>query len=209
MFLTNLKALLTDAMQKTFDSDYIEADFRQINISIEYPEREQDYPGIWVDFDPTTELEVVGVGHQEHSEPSAEGAVRKFTRWRYQGYATYTIVAMSSLERDRLFDEVLRVMAFGKEQPQTSEFRTTIESNDLIACNFDFDQLGIRGMTATPGTPWQTDEVIYEVTVVMEAIGEFVSDGTSQTLIPLSAVEVFPQATNEPDPLPEDPDGWQ
>jgi hypothetical protein len=209
VFIAPLKTVLTEAMKMTFDEDYPEADFRSINVSIEYPDNPQMYPGIWVDFDPTGELEIVGVAHQEQSEPSAEGAVRKFTRWRFQGYATYTIVALTSFERDRLFDEVVKVMAFGTEEAQTSEFRSYIESNEFIAVNFDFDQIGIRGFTATPGTPWETDEVIYEVTVAMECLGEFVSDGVNKTLVPLSAITTYPYAANEPDPHPDSEGGWQ
>lgn len=206
MFLAPLKTLLVEAAKVTFDADYPEADFRNLLVSIEYPDREEAYPSFWVDFDPTGELEIVGVDHHEFTDPSAQGNVRRFTRWRFQGYATYTVVAFTSLERDRLVDEFIRVVAFGRESAQTSEFRSTIENNEFIAANFDFDQVAIRGMTATPGTPWGTNEVIYEATLAMECVGEFVSDGTSQTLAPLSRVEVTAYADDQPDPT--DPEGW-
>jgi hypothetical protein len=210
VFIAPLKTLLTEAVLMTFDGDYPTADFRNIKASIEYPEKKQDYPSIWVDFDPTGELEIVGVAHYELTEPDEDGNRHSYTRWRFQGYATYTVVAMTSLERDRLFDEVIKVMAFGKEQAATSEFRTYIEDNEFIAVNFDFDQIGIRGFTATPGTPWGTDEVIYEATVAMECVGEFVSDGSTQALAPLSAIQVTAYASNQPDPFsPADEGGWK
>jgi hypothetical protein len=196
--------LLTEAMKKTFDAEYPVEDFRNLLVSIEYPSEKEDYPSIWVDFDPTAELETMGIDHHEVSDPSIDGEVRKFERWRFQGYASYTVVALTSIERDRLFDEVVRVMAFGKEVASTSEFRNYIEDNEFLAVNFDFDQIGIAGVAATPGTPWGTDEVIYEATVRMEVVGEFVSDGATRTLAPLSAIAVYAYADNQPDPAPSD-----
>jgi len=201
MFLTELKTVLTEAMKRTFDSDFPEADFRNLRVGIEFPIDQQDYPGIWVDFSPTTELEVVGVDHREFAV-NEEGIARPYTRWKYGGMASYTCVALTSFERDRLFDEMVRVMAFGKEETPTSEFRAYIESNEFIGVNFDFDQITVGGFAASPGTPWGTDDMIYEATIQMECIGEFVSDGATGTLIPLSAITITPYRDTEPDPEP-------
>jgi hypothetical protein len=201
MYLVNLKSLLTDAMRRTFDADYINEQFRDLHVSIEYPDDRQHYPGLWVDYEPAGELEIMGVGHAEY-DGTATG--RKYTRWRFQGHATYTIAALTSLERDLLYDEVVRVMAFGREAESTSEFRAYIENNDLIACNFDFDQIDTRGSSVTPGTPWNSDEMIYEITVAMEVVGEFVSDSLSATLLPLTQVSLDSVFTlHEGDPHPE------
>lgn len=199
MYLVPLKTLLTDAMRRTFDGDYLNEQFRDLHVSIEFPDDRQHYPGLWVDYEPSGELERMGIGHYEY-DGSTTG--RRYTRWKFQGHATYTIAALTSLERDLLYDEVVRVMAFGNEAESTSEFRAYIESNDLIACNFDFDQIDTRGSAASPGTPWGTDEIIYEITVAMEVIGEFVSDSMSATLLPLSAIETLAFTLREGDPSP-------
>lgn len=207
MFLTPLKTLVTMAMRTTLDADYVNEDFRNIKVGIEFPMQLQDYPGIWVDVEITQELEVAGIGHVEYATGSVDdGGSRSFTRWVVTGYVTYTCVALTSLERDRLFDEIVRIMAFGRESAPTSEFRNFIESNDLLAINFDFDQIGIRAIANASGTPWGTDEMIYEATVAMEFVGEFVGDQQTQTLIPLSAVLVYEYADTEEDPT--DPEGW-
>jgi hypothetical protein len=211
MYLVPLKTLLVEAMKVTFDGDYIVEDFRDLAVSIEYPVAEESYPGVWVDFQSTGQLEIAGVDHREYAEPAGlTGNTRRYSRWKFQGYALFTIVALTSLERDRLFDEMVRVMAFGREAAQTSEFRNTIEDNDLIACNFDFDQIGVQGTNSSPGTPWGTDEIIYETTVSMECLGEFVSDGSTGTLVPLSTLRVVPYVQGTPDPTLAEPDaaGW-
>lgn len=211
MFLTHLKSLMQVAMQQTFDADFPEPDFRDVNVSIEYPVREQDYPAIWADFDISGDLESAGIDHREFAPVDPTSLeTRSFKRWKYQGNALYTIVALTSFERDRLFDEVLRVIAFGDESIQTQVFRSYIEDNELIACNLNFDHVGVMGKAETPGTPWLSDDIIYQITVSIEAIGEFVSDGSSGTLVPISAIKVYGYSDIEPDPtdVPGDPGGW-
>src|SRR5215471_1823937 len=151
MFLTFLKTTLTEAIRLTFDGEYVEPDFRNIHASVEYPVEQQHYPGIWVDFEAQGQLENVGIDHREYaSNEDGDGTSRRISRWRFQGFATFTVVALSSLERDRLFDELVRVMAFGSEQSQTRQFRSYIEDNEFIAMNFDFDQIAISGTAAVP-----------------------------------------------------------
>ena len=208
MFIAPLKTSLVEAWKLTFDGDYPEENFRSLAVSLEFPATQQDYPGIWVDFDPTEPVRIAGVDHHEYGDPDADGGVRSFTRWRFAGNALYTVVALSSFERDRLMDEMVKVLAFGRENPQTSEFRAFIENNEFVAINFDFDSVGLTGMQHSYGTPWETDESVYEATLSMACVGEFVSDGTTGILAPLSAVKVYPYSDQEADPLP-DPTAWQ
>jgi hypothetical protein len=211
MYLVELKTLLTRSMRQVFDATYPNAQFRNLRIGIEYPNARTDYPGIWVDFEPTGDIEIAN--RKEYSVDPVSGTSRMNMRWYYKGYATYTLVALTSLERDLLFDEVTSVFAFDKVSDEAAKFRASIESNDLIAANFDFDKIGQRGFAANPGTPWGTDEVVYEVTVAMGCFGEFISDPGSATLVPLSAVKVFEWNDQQTDPTlgpPEslDPTEW-
>lgn len=207
MYLVNLKTLLTEAISKTFDEEYPEANFRGLHASTEFPVERLHFPGIWVDYNPIGSLQVAGVGHIEYADPSAEGNSRRISRWRFQGEASFTVVAMSSLERDRLHDEMIRVMAFGQEQPSTSEFRAYIEDNEFLAVNFDFDEIATRGFAATMGTPWQTDEMIYEAEIAMECFGEFIADDQTGTLVPLSAIEFLALGPTDPDTTETDGQG--
>ena len=112
-------------------------------------------------------------------------------------------MALTSLERDRLYDEVVAVIAFGDaDLTQRSAFRATIEDNGLIACDANWDEISSGGVSATQGTPWGTDEMIYEITVRFLVKGEFVSDVDTTQLVPLSAIKVYPYVEGEPDPRP-------
>ena len=207
MYLLKLKTLLTDGLRQTFDANYPEEDFRNINIGMEFPVEKQDYPAIWVDYIPVGDLRKVGIGHIEYDEGPTRA--RSFTRWEFQGHASFTVLALTSFERDRLHDEVVRVMAFGKEIPATNEYRSYIEENEFLGVNFDWDEISVRGMSNTIGTPWQTEEIIYEVEIVMECLGDFASDSLTSTLLPLKEIRVVPYRDDEEDPTTNEDGSWQ
>ena len=188
MFLANLKTLLVMAGVNTFDQTYPVQEFQNLHVSVEFPNDRANYPAVWADFEPTGPLERGGV-NQQLVVPSGNG-FKSFIAWRYQGFATYTLVSLSSLERDRLFDEWVKVIGFAGASPETSTFRQTIDNNPYIACNFDFDQIQIQGKSEVPGTPWGTEEVLYEITVAVQCFGEFYSDQSATTLVALSEVTV-------------------
>lgn len=204
-YLVHVKTALVQALRECFDGDYPEEDFRDIRADIEFPATEQDYPGIWVNYSDTAPLVAAGIDHHEFTEPSVPDLyVRRFTRWRFTGYASFTVVALSSLERDRLYDELVRVIAFARENDQVPEFRAYIESNEFVAMNGNFDEIDVQGNSAAPGTPWGTDEFIYEVTLNIEIIGEFVSDGSTGSLAPLKTVKVIGRIENAQGEYPDE-----
>lgn len=201
MYLTHAKALAVKAMKTTLDSDYSETDFRDIRVSLEYPVEQQSIPAVWVDFDPIGPLLPVGLGYQEFGPGPTTGSVAA-TRWSYAGNITYTIVAMTSLERDRLYDELVSIIAFGKYDPTRAPFRTIMETDPLLAMNINYDKIEQRGFAASPGTPWGTPDMMYEATLSVQAMGEFVSVSGSTELFPISQVDVYSWVENvEVDPI--------
>jgi hypothetical protein len=181
-----------------FGAGYPVEDFANLHISIEYPDEEQDYPGVWVGFEPVGNIERGGIDNFFNAPPPSQltGApVSPIYLWRAQGYATYTLAAMSSLQRDRLFDEVMKVITASRD-PVQSSFRAMIEDNPLIAIRFDFDQVQIRGVNENVGTPWQTLDIIYEATLAVQAQIEFYSDSPTSELVPISKIEII--ATGPP-----------
>lgn len=206
MFLVPLMTLLVDATRETFDEDYPVEEFRNLKVGMEYPMSEQDYPGIWVDFTPTGPTRIAGIGHKEYVQSGTD--VRELTRWTFQGTVTFTPVAFTSFERHRLTDEMIRVLAFGKEQAATSQFRSMIESNEFLAVNMDFDTIDLRGFSVAQGTPWGGTEFIYEATLSTAIIGEYVTEPSTGVLVNLTAVETHPYSDQETDPFENDLSGW-
>lgn len=202
MYLAPLKTAVVEALRATFTSSYPQTDFRNINIDIEYPTTQQSYPGLWVTYEDRAELSVAtNLGYLETTFDRANNAYTQVDRWRFQGTVTITAVALSSLERDRLYDEVVRTFAFSRQNHALSPFRTLVEQNDLIAMNFNFDNLQPSGDAAAMGTPWQTEEMIYEKSLSMDMQGEFVGDPNVQTLVPLSKIVVSSYLEGQTTPL--------
>jgi hypothetical protein len=185
MYLRYLTTAVLEALKTTFDVEYPNVKFRDINISLEYPVKQQNYPGIWVGYEDASPLSIAGIAHRE-IDPEGH----PYTRWKFAGHVTYTVVAFTSQERDELYDELVRTIAFGAQSVATSQFRTAIETNDFIGCNLDFDTLQPSGAAAAPGTPWGSDEIIYERTISQQVVGEFVVDPATGALLPLSEIIV-------------------
>ncbi len=201
-YLRALKTTLVIALKQTFDGNYPDERLQNLHVSIEYPIEPQEYPGIWVDFEETS-LQTAGVGHFEYDDDG-----RKYLRWRYAGAVSYTIAAFSSLERDRIYDEMVKVLAFGRSSDSLGAFRDYVEDNPFIAINFNLDEIEVHGTAATPGTPWETDEIIYERTVVMQVIGEFVSDVSTGDLGTLSKIIIDARTEPSTEEDPENPLHW-
>lgn len=206
-YLTMLKTQVMKSLRATFDNDFPETDFANIICDMEYPVDQSSYPSIWVDFDPTGPLSSSGIGAEEFIEdPIVVGQKALFYRWRFGGAISFTVVALSSMERDRLLDALITVMAFSRASPQVNRFRSGIEGGEFIAMNIDFDQIDQRGFATNPGTPWGTDDLVYEGTIAMEVIGEFTTS-QSGTVMSLTSIELVEFDQNyETDPLPGP--GW-
>jgi hypothetical protein len=201
MYLTRMKTMAVMAMRTTFDSDYPEPDFRSIGVEVEYPVLAVSIPGIWVDFDPIGPLRPVGIGHFENV--AVDGGIRRAVRWSFAGNITYTAVALTSLERDRLFDQMVSTIAFGQVDAQRGEWRSTMENDPLLQVSVNYDEIDQRGFSAAPGTPWGTEQMMYEASIGVMVQGEFVSSPGTELLVPISSVNLYQWALPiETDPVP-------
>jgi hypothetical protein len=191
--------VITTGLKSVFTPEYVsmdgQPDFAGLHCSIEYPIDPQDYPGVWVDFEPEGELSRGGIDDINSYLTNGNNTLTPLYLWRAQGWATYTLAALSSLQRARLHDEIVRVFAFGSD-PTVAAFRDTIENNNYLAMNMDFDRIAERGSAATPGTPWGSEEIIYEVTLAMQCVIEFYSTANKDQLFPLDAIQIYGSAEN-------------
>jgi hypothetical protein len=194
---------VVEALKSVFTDSHPNPDFRGENkpmISIEYPVDQSHYPGVWVQYADDSEITIAGIGHIEQTVNVGAGTVSRGSRWKFSGSVTMTVVALSSFERDRLYDEVVRIFVGARFKPELSSFRTKIESNDFIGMNANFDDIEPFGAASPPGTPWGTDEIIYEVSLRFDVIGEFVTDQLVTALVPLSNVTYIDYVEGTPQP---------
>jgi hypothetical protein len=209
MYITSLKTILQETMEQTYNQSYPESDFRGLNVSIEYPMKQEDYPGIWVDFTPSRPIQSAGINHVEYTSLDGNGQRRRSTVFTYGGSIQYTCVALTSVERDRLVDEVVKILAFGLLNPERSIYREKLLSNDLIAIDPQWDRFDAGGKAENQGTPWGTEEIVYEMTVGMDATGTFYVDQQDVTLVPLSAIKVYEWVQGQTPPPETAGGGWQ
>jgi hypothetical protein len=203
MYRVPLKAAVVEALESVFTDAHPNPDFRGDNkplVSIEYPVEQSHYPGIWVQYADDAELSIAGIGHVEQTVDEVNDRVISCSRWTFSGSVTMTIVALSSYERDRLFDEVVRAFVGARFNPALATFRDKIESNDLIAVNANFDDLEPLGDATPMGTPWGTDEIIYEISCRFDVRGEFLTDQLNTELVPLAKVTFIDYVEGSPEP---------
>jgi hypothetical protein len=197
-FLRTIKATAVQAIEQSFVAQYPAPDpeggRRTVNVSIEYPVEEISYPAVWVDYE-GSELRTVGIAYTETDPVS--GAV--YARWRFAGHVTFTVVALSSNERDMLYDQLVAMTAFAAQSSFTSTFRQVVENAPLVASVWSFDTVEDRPPAAAPGTPWGTMDVIYERGFALQVIGEFVSDPNTFDLVNLTEIQVVATDENNPD----------
>lgn len=206
IYISPLKTIIVEALRETFDSQYPNPQFQDVNVQLDYPVENQEYPAVFVSYDDTGALKRAGVSMVEMVDPSSGAEVAPFARWRFQGTVSITVVSIATaLERDELYDEVVRVIAFGREDPDlVGRFHSYIDSNDLIASILQTDMMNPRGSSAAPGTPWGTDEMMFERTLDLEIVGEFVPDSLGGELVRLSRIIITPEF-GYPDGAPDAP----
>lgn len=202
MYVVPLLTTLTKAMRETFDEDYAKDEFTAPGIGVDFPIKRENYPAIWIDFSPSAPTQIAGVDHKE-DEVLNGGYIQQKTRWTFAGQVTFTVLTMSSFERYRLIDEVIRVLAFGKERDETATFRQIIEDNQYIAMNYNADQIDLSGFSATQGTPWGSSDFIYEATAAIGVQGEYMNDNATGRLAILERIDVYAYNDQEEDPKPQ------
>lgn len=191
-FLRVIKTGAVNALQSAFTLSYPEQDPAGASyvphISIDYPVSPGAYPGIWCDFE-VTMLQIAGVNYVEY----LPDGVTPLTRWRFQGYAVFTIIALNSNECDGVYDQLVALTAFAAQSSYDSTFRDAVDDNGLVNTTWSYDTVEGRGNSAAPGTPWGTDDVIYERGLALKVLGEFTTNPLTQTIVPLREIIVTQQ----------------
>lgn len=204
MFLVELMAVAKDSMLAVFDEQYPEEDFRNLHVDLEYPMKSDQYPGLWVDYVPLSNPKNTGIANLI-TENEPEVGWFRHRLWDFGGKITYTVATLSSLERARLHDEVLKTIAFGIEDDRRKPFFDQLLDNQYLAIVPIIDSVEVTGWSSSRGTPWNTEDMIYEVTLGIQIYGEFASAGESQTLVDLREIQIIPIPEGQPDPRPDLP----
>ena len=170
-----------------------------ITVDMEYPMKPERYPGIWVQFS-FSKIQNAGMGHELLLQTvENEGTPEEWVNWEpvrefvFEGRCALTVVALTSLERDRTADAVITMLAFSRSPEQVitlrerdaKKFRQLIDSlanNPYVSMSINHDIINPGGQAMTTGVPWDDTLPGYEDTYSFDLIGQsnivFRNDGT-------------------------------
>lgn len=204
LIITPTKKLVIQALRATFTAMYPDSKLAAMNIDMEYPYKEEHYPGIWVRFSPS-KLQASGLYPKIHTPDEI------YSVWHFEGAVSFTIIALTSKERDLISDGIIEAYAFASQMPTASPFYTTIVASDLINMTLQSDILTPGGQSETIGTPWDDDKIAYEDRYSFEVVGQVRSRvQPSVVFTNLSEIQVAGTLTNvegAPDNSTGDDDG--
>ena len=184
---------LRDALSGTTLNQVINGS--DVTVDMEYPIKKEHYPGIWVQFS-FTDMTNAGLSHTVLTKTVNDDQsvnwepVREF---QFKGRISMTIVALTSLERDRLSDAVTSMLMFSrppeyvltKVTEDTKQFRQLIShlaTNPYISMTPNLDIIIPGGQSTSSGVPWDDEIPGYEDTYSFDILGQtnitFKHDGT-------------------------------
>ena len=182
-----------------------------VYVDLEYPMKKEQYPGIWVQFS-VVKLNRAGISHEVWVQ-DANLNWTPIQEWMFNGRVTLTIVALKSLERDRIADSIISMFAFSRtpelviSQPNanTKQYRTlltALDQNPYVAMTLNTDTITPGGQTASMDVPWQQDVLAYEDSYSFDLLGNFNIKFTRDGAYTLSRVDSVPvidyDAINQP-----------
>lgn len=159
------------------------------SIDLEYPVKKEHYPGIWVGFS-FTKLVPSGIAHElmhKNTDDPEWTNWEPVREWMFEGRISLTIVALSSLQRDRISDAFVAMFSFSRppagvitnESRDTKQYRqllTALQENPYISMSINSDQLIIGGQNTNYGAPWDKEQqttYVYEDLYSFDVLGQF------------------------------------
>ena len=184
------------ALRKGLNSNYLGPQdalaMLKDQISMEYPERETQYPGVWVRFS-FSQLQRLSL------DPTfvEEGTSREFQLGSFKGRMSFSILALSSKDRDQIAGALIHTFLFGRESETGGGFQSELSNNDYINITPQEALLTPGGQSETIGAPWDPNKIVYEDSYSLNIQGEFASNIKTGELVPLKSVEVIPEIKDQ------------
>jgi hypothetical protein len=192
MFVANAITVWVEALKAVFadDATFVDEHVRGIPVLTNFPQLEIEYPSLWVNFAVQGDVSNVGIGHYELAD-DGEGGQKQLFRWSFSGHVEIVASAMGNLERALLIDEVCKAIAVARvDENDWGLLRDKVQDNGIIGMIAGWESFVVGGFGEQVGTPWATDDVIYEGSISIPCEGEVLLDPVTGTLVPLSAINI-------------------
>ena len=190
MLITGVKIAIVEALVAGFNSINPAPSGRQVGIpssstldltpnsvTIEYPKEMAHWPSIFVQFRPS-KVQWSGLYPDTFILPSGQyinnNQVAQMSRTGYfEGSIDLQILALTSEERDQLWDTLYNLVLMNPGNPASNSFYQNLVNNNLIGMTILPSTVQTLGDTVSPGTPWSPEELSYEASVRIQCIGDF------------------------------------
>jgi hypothetical protein len=140
----------------------------QSHITIEYPQKPEQYPSMIVGFK-ERELKSAGIAHSEIIDETSI-----VQRWLFQGSISIEVFALTSMDRDFISDSLVNLLSFGRIE--RFPFRDYIEDNAQVDIQVSVGSLTPLGEQTMSGASWGlTDQRIYTTGYEFGCMGGFIS----------------------------------
>ena len=201
--IESVKRAVVIALRKSLVGSATE---QELYVDLEYPLKPTQYPGVWVQFS-IVDLRRMGLAHEAVQLNTVTGDWDVIQEWQFTGRITLTIAALTSIDRDRLADQVIAQLAFsrppdpvlvkpGRDNQQYRALVTALDQNPYVSLTVNTDVLTTGGQSVSQGVPWQQDILLYEDAYAFDCFGQFnvrFSDG----VYTLSRVQPAPQVVEQ------------
>lgn len=171
----------------------------RISVDMEYPLDKESYPGIWVQFS-ISSLRPSGMGMLEYDPETGD----RLQQYMYEGRVTVVVVALTSLERDRIADYLISMMTFSRiPNPRLitehgvsenfSDLYASLDENPHLSMTVNTDSVRPGGQSTTVGTAWDPTAIAYEDAYSFEVLGEFQLVTTNDGNYVLRRIDILPE----------------
>jgi hypothetical protein len=190
MLITGVKIAVVEALVAGFNAINPAPTGRQVgvpssstldltpnSVTIEYPKEIAHWPAIFVQFRPT-KTQWSGLYPDTFTLPSgqyiydAQAALMARTGY-FEGSIDLQILALTSEERDQLWDTLYNLVLMNPGNPGSYAFYQSLTNNNLVGMTFLQGTVQTLGDTVSPGTPWSPEEFSYEASVRIQCVGDF------------------------------------
>jgi len=141
-------------------SAFSEYGMEDITVGIEFPDKEEIYPYIEVDF----KISDISPTNLNYGIVDDYGDIGE---WKFTGKIGLAVYALTALEKDNICDGIISMVGCWRT------FKDSLYNNELIAMEPNCLSLSEDVDTKSIGTPWDADKIIYNALYSFPIVGLF------------------------------------
>lgn len=182
---------VTNALRKTFDSDYPDLGFEVVYTGPEFQMEAQRYPAVYVAYQ-ESQIRTAGLGHYIQTVDT-QGMDRMLKQSIALGAIQFTAMALTPLERDSLMDALSDLLLFSKGGVAAkATFWKEITDEDFLWLTLTTENIQPGGVSSMPA-PWQSEnDILFSGSYAVNSEAEFFSDFETSDFVPINKVGLFP-----------------